>query len=77
MSNVKLNTGFLSVFEQKLKKLIKKIDEELKKPKKDRNKNLLKTTLREAKDLKILVKECRKQNGVGCCPNCGHIIGED
>jgi len=33
--------------------------------------------LREAKDLKILVKECRKQNGVGCCPNCGHIIGED
>jgi len=35
MSNVKLNTGFLSVFEQKLKKLIKKIDEELKKPKKE------------------------------------------
>jgi len=41
MSNVKLNTGFLSVFEQKLKKLIKKIDEELKKPKKIETKTFL------------------------------------
>ena len=76
MSNKPLNTGFLEVFEQKLKKLIKKIDVELKKPKKERNKSLLKKTLREAKSLKNLVKECRKQKGIGCCPKCGHELGE-
>jgi sugar-specific transcriptional regulator TrmB len=74
MKEVKLNTGFLEVFEQKLKKLIKKIDEELKKPKKERNKTFLKNTIKEAKTLKSLVKECRKQKGEGCCPNCGHSI---
>ena len=72
----KLNTGFLEVFEQKLKKLIKKIDDELKKPKKERNAKFLKNTVKEAKALRNLVKECRKQKGVGCCPNCGHDIGE-
>jgi hypothetical protein len=76
MSDKKLNTGFLEVFEQKLKKLIKKIDAELKKPKKERDKSLLRRTVKEAKSLKDLVKECRKQNGVGCCPNCGHELGE-
>ena len=76
MSDKPLNTGFLEVFEQKLKKLIKKIETELEKPKKDRNKSFLKNTIREAKTLKDLVKECRRQKGVGCCPNCGHEIGE-
>ena len=76
MSDKKLNTGFLEVFEQKLKKLIKKIDAELKKPKKERDKSLLRRTVKEAKSLKDLVKECRKQNGVGCCPNCEHELGE-
>jgi hypothetical protein len=76
MNNKPLNTGFLEVFEQKLKKLIKKIEIELEKPKKDRNKSFLKKTIREAKTLKDLVKECRKQNGVGCCPKCGHELGE-
>ena len=76
MSNKPLNTGFLEVFEQKLKKLIKKIDVELKKPKKERDKSLLKRTVREAKSLKNLVKECRKQKGIGCCPKCGHELGE-
>lgn len=76
MSDKPLNTGFLEVFEQKLKRLIKKIETELEKPKKDRNKSFLKNTIREAKTLKDLVKECRRQKGVGCCPNCGHEIGE-
>lgn len=74
MSDKPLNTGFLEVFEQKLKRLVKKIEAELEKPKKDRNKSFLKNTVREAKTLKDLVKRCRKQNGVGCCPNCGHEI---
>jgi hypothetical protein len=76
MSDKPLNTSFLEVFEQKLNKLIKKIDMELKKPKKDRNKSFLNNTIKEAKTLKDLVKRCRKQNGVGCCPKCGHELGE-
>jgi chemotaxis protein histidine kinase CheA len=71
----KLNTGFLEIFEQKLKKLIKNIETELTKPKKERNKASLKNMVREAKSLKDLVKECRKQKGIGCCPNCGHETG--
>lgn len=76
MTNKPLNVGFLEVFEQKLKKLIKKIELELEKPKKERNKSFLKTAVREARTLKNLVKECRKQKGIGCCPKCGHEMGE-
>ena len=74
MSDKPLNTGFLEVFEQKLKKLTKKIELELNKPKKDRNKSFLKNIIKEAKTLKDIVKDCRKQNGISCCPNCGHNI---
>lgn len=70
----KLNTGFLEVFEQKLKKLIARIEIELQKPKKERNKSFLKKSLKEAKTLKKLVKECRQQKGEVCCPKCGHNI---
>lgn len=70
----KLNTGFLEVFEQKLKKLIARIEIELQKPKKERNKSFLKKSLKEAKTLKKLVKECRQQKGDACCPKCGHNI---
>ena len=76
MSDKPLNTGFLEVFEHKLKRLIKKIETELEKPKNYRNKSFLKNTVKEAKTLKNLVKECRKQNGSGCCPKCGHELGE-
>jgi len=72
----KLNTGFLEVFEQKLKKLITRIEIELQKPKKERNKGFLKKSLKEAKTLKNLVKDCRKQKGEICCPQCGHNIGK-
>ena len=74
MSNRSLNTGFLEVFEQKLEKLIKKIKVELSIPKKDRDKKSLKYLIGEAKSLKSLVKECRKQKGSSCCPNCGHTF---
>ena len=70
----KLNTGFLEVFEQKLKKLISRIEAELRKPKKDRNKSFLKKSLKEAKTLKKLVNDCRKQKGEACCPKCGYSI---
>ena len=74
MSDKPLNTAFLGVFDQKLKRLIKKIQSELEKPKKDRNKVFLKNTIREARSLRNLIKKCRKQKGIGCCPNCGHEL---
>lgn len=71
----KLNTGFLEVFEGKLKKLIKSIEKELLKPKAERNKKFLKSSLKEAKTLRKLVRECRQQRGELCCPKCDHKFG--
>lgn len=70
----KLNTGFLEVFESKLKKLIVSINNELNKPKIERNKKFLKNSLKEAKTLRKLVRECRQQKGEVCCPKCGHNL---
>lgn len=67
-------TGFTSVFEQKLERLIHRIKEEYKKPKDQRNKENLKRLAREAKDLRKLVKECKADLDCVCCPNCGHSI---
>ena len=68
-----LITGFMTVFQGKLEKLIKKIEAEYEKPKKERNKEALKKLAREAKGLKKLVKQCREQEGIKstCCPKCG------
>lgn len=69
-------TAFLSVFEQKLNKLIKNIKKEYTKPKAERNKSSLKAMAQEAKGLKKLIKDCRDKEGIRCicCPNCGHEI---
>ena len=68
-----LITGFMTVFQGKLDKLIKRIQDEYKKPKSERNKDSLKSLAREAKDLRKLIKKCREQEGVQstCCPKCG------
>lgn len=69
-----MQTGFIPVFESKFKKLLKTIEKEYEKPKKDRNKDFLKALSREAKSLRKLLKECRSEMGTKCCPNCGHDI---
>lgn len=66
-----LNTGMMPVFEEKFKKLLKKIEQEYKKPKAERNKDFMKTAAKEAKALRKLLKECREEMGTQCCPNCG------
>jgi len=66
-----MNTGMMPVFEEKFKKLLKKIEQEYEKPKAERNKDFLKKTAKEAKQLRKLLKECREQMGTHCCPNCG------
>lgn len=69
-----MNTGMIPVFEEKFKKLLKKIEREYEKSKAERDKDFLKRTAKEAKQLKKLLKECRQEMGTQCCPNCGHEI---
>ena len=66
-------TGFLSVFEDKLDKLITKIKKEYDKPKSERNKENLKILAKEAKRLRKLVNDMNDDIDSQCtCPNCGH-----
>jgi uncharacterized ferredoxin-like protein len=66
-------TGFIEVFEDKLDKLKKTIKKELNKDKKEWNRDMLKRLLREAKDLKHIVKDAKKsKQSKITCPNCGH-----
>ena len=67
-----MNTGMIPVFEEKLKKLLKKIEKQYELPKEERDKNFLKRMAREAKALRKLLKECREEMGTQCCPKCGH-----
>lgn len=65
-------TTFLPVFKQRLDWSITSLKEEIKKPKKERNKESLKRFLKEAKELKKIVKEL--DDNTSKCPNCGHIL---
>lgn len=69
-----MNTGMMPVFEEKLKKLLKKIENEYEKPKSERNKDFLKRTAKEAKALRKLLRECKEQMGTACCPHCGESL---
>jgi hypothetical protein len=72
--SVTMQTGFLPVFEQKFKKLLKSIENEYAKPKKERNVALMKTWSKEAKNLRKIFRDCKHEIGGRCCPNCGHDI---
>lgn len=66
-----MQTGFLPVFEQKFKKLLKSIEKEYAKPKKERNIESMKRWSKEAKDLRKIFRACKHEFGGNCCPNCG------
>lgn len=59
-------TAFAGVFEQRLNQLRKDLKKELEKAKTDRQKQRLKSLLKEAKELRDLVKELKPK-----CPHCG------
>lgn len=66
-----MNTGMVPVFEEKFKKLLKKIEKEYEKPKSERDKDFLKRLSKEAKSLRKILKDCREEMGGQCCPACG------
>ena len=69
-----MNTGMMPVFEEKFKKLLKKIEKQYELPKAERDKDFMKRTAKEAKQLRKLLKQCQAEMGSQCCPNCGHEI---
>lgn len=69
-----MNVSMMPIFEEKFKKLVKKIEREYEKPKAERNKDFLKRTAAEAKSLRNLLKQCKKEMGSACCPHCGETL---
>jgi len=69
-----INTAFIPVFEGKFKRLLKDIEKEYEKPKAERNKGNMKRWSQEAKSLRELFRECKKEMGRQCCPNCGYDL---
>ena len=59
-------TAFAGVFEQRLSVLKKDLRKELEKSKTDRQKERIKKLIKEAKDLRNLVRELKPK-----CPHCG------
>lgn len=62
--------NFISMFEQKLNDMRKKIDKELKKPKKERDVDVLKSLVKQANELKKRVRVAKKETATKC-PHCG------
>lgn len=59
-------TAFVGVFEQRLNQLKRDLQKELAKAKSDRRKGRLKSLIKEAKELRDLVRELKPK-----CPHCG------
>lgn len=65
MSNKKI-TAFVGVFETRLTNLKKDLKKELEKAKSERRKAWIRQLIREAKDMRDLVRELKPK-----CPHCG------
>ena len=62
-------TAFAGVFEQRLNLLKRDLKKEMEKAKNDRQKDRIKKILKEAKELRNLVRELKPK-----CPHCGGEI---
>lgn len=65
-------TGFLSVFEQRVHLLRRRLKDELDKKKSERNKDILKSVIKEIKEWEVFLKQHRQDNKR--CPHCDGII---
>jgi hypothetical protein len=64
-------TAFVGVFEENLQKMKKSIKTELERPSSERRKGWLKKQLKEAKELRNLLKDMADTK---TCPHCGGKI---
>lgn len=66
-------TSFVDVFNDKLSKLKKHLKKELSKDKKSWDRPFIKSLLAEAKELKQIINNARKEPSRKTeCPKCGH-----
>lgn len=66
-------SAFVGVFEDKLERIRTRLKAELAKPKGDRHKAELKRILKEAKDLRNMVRDIKKDHSLEIeCPQCNH-----
>jgi len=66
-------TGFIEIFEGRLKKMKLHLKAELDKDKSERNRKLIKSQLSEARKLNRTLKEMRHVN-TKLCPHCGEKL---
>ena len=71
MTKKKPITAFLSVFQENLRRMKANIKTELERPSSERRKDWLKKHLKEAKELRNLLKEMEDNK---TCPHCGGKI---
>lgn len=71
MSRDNFITAFIPVFEDKLLKIKKNLKQELERAKTDRRKDFIKKEIKEAKELRNLIKRAVKKS---VCPHCGGDI---
>lgn len=65
--------SFYGIFDEKLKRIKKKLKEHLSRAKKDRDRKAIKNLIKEAKDLRNILKKSQKENK---CPNCGCFLDD-
>lgn len=67
-----MNTGFYSIFNDKLKKMRKELRRELEVAKSDRRREFIKIQIREIKRLRQTVHDMEKHMDIKTdCPHCG------
>jgi len=67
-----MNTGFYSIFNDKLKKMRDELRKELELAKSDRRKEFIKKQIKEIKRLRETVREMEKHMDIKTeCPHCG------
>lgn len=67
--------AFIPVFDDKLKRIKKRLNSLLNKPKKERDKKAIKALVKEAKELRETLKQVAKFKKK--CPNCGHVYDDE
>ena len=72
MAEERLNTAFYDVFKGKLQWQKNELKKELERAKSDRRKGWIKNQIKEAKEMRDLLKRMEKQMGHQTqCPHCG------
>jgi hypothetical protein len=66
-------TGFIEIFEGRLKKMKLHLKAELDKDKSERNRKMIKSQLSDARKLNRTLKEMRQAN-IRLCPHCGEKL---